>query len=83
MTRRGRFSHRLSRIETATSCDFGEDDIAVVISLDGKTTVISGQDNATLDHGDAALFSRTTIGFRILPTTGKCYLIWLSEQRAS
>ena len=55
MTRRGRFSHRLLRIAQPTSCDFGDDDIAVVLSLDGATTVTSAQDSATLDHGDAAL----------------------------
>jgi uncharacterized protein len=83
MTRRGRFRHRLTRIATSTSCDFGGDDIAIVLSLDGTTTVIFGQGSATLDHGDAAVLSRTTItGFRILPAN-RCYLVWLGEQRAS
>jgi uncharacterized protein len=83
MTRRGRFRHRLLRIATSTSCDFGGDDIAMVLSLDGTTTVISGRDSATLDHGDAAFVSRTAItGFQILPAN-RCYLVWLKEQRPS
>lgn len=32
MTRRGRFHHRLLRIAQPTSCDFGDDDIALVLS---------------------------------------------------
>jgi environmental stress-induced protein Ves len=84
MTRRGRFSHRLVRIAAATSCDFGGDDIAIVLSLDGKTTVTSGQGSEMLNHGDAVLLNRTTTTrFRILPPTGTCYLIWLSEQRVA
>ena len=43
MTRRGRFTHRLlhASIRPATSCDFGDDDIAIVLSLDGTTMVTS------------------------------------------
>jgi environmental stress-induced protein Ves len=81
MTRRGRFSHRLLRIAKSTSCDFGDDDIAMVLSLDGTTAINFGQDGATLDHGDAAVISRATTGFRILPATNHCYLVWLREQR--
>lgn len=80
MTRRGRFSHRLLRIDKPTSCDFGHDDIAVVLSLDGTTTAAFGRDTTTLDHGDAALFSRSTTGFR-LSAANLCYLVWLREQR--
>jgi environmental stress-induced protein Ves len=84
MTRRGGFRHRLLRIDTSTSCDIGDDDIAVVLSLDGTTAVTSGRSSATLDHGDAVLLSRTTTnGFGVLPETNRCYLIWLREQRAS
>jgi environmental stress-induced protein Ves len=84
MTRRGRFHHRLLRIDKSTSCDFGDDDIAIVLSLDGTTTVTAGRDSATLDHGDAALVNRTTAtGFRILPATNHCYLARLREQRTS
>ena len=80
MTRRGRFRHRLLRIAKSASCDFGDDDIAVVLSLDGSTMVTFGHYCTTLDHGDAALVSRKTTGFRILPTTSHCYLVWLREQ---
>jgi uncharacterized protein len=83
MTRRGRFRHRLLRIATSMSCDFGDDDIAIVLSLDGTTTVIFGQDSATLDHGDAAVLNRTGMtGFWMSPAD-RCYLVWLREQRAS
>lgn len=82
MTTRGRFRHRLLRIAKSVSCDFGNDDIAVVLSLDGTTMVTCGQDSTTLDHGEAAVFGRTTmIGFRILPTTSHCYLVWLTKHR--
>jgi uncharacterized protein len=84
MTRRGHFRHRLLRIEKPTSCDFGDDDIAIVLSLDGTTTVTFEQDDITLDHGDGALFARTTMtDFRILPATNRCYLVWLRDQRTS
>lgn len=84
MTRRGRCRHRLLRIATSTSCDFGDDDTAIVLSLDGTTTVTCEQRSTTLDHGDAAVLSRTTTtGFQILPATNHCYLVWLMEQRAS
>ena len=85
MTRRGRFGHRLLRIAQPMFCDFGEgDDIAVVLSLNGTTTVTSERDTATLDHDDAAVVSRgTAAGFRILATTGDCYLVLLREQRAT
>jgi environmental stress-induced protein Ves len=82
MTRRDRFRHRLLRIDKSTWCDFGDDDIAMVLSLDGTTTISFGPDNTTIDHGDAALVSRTTAGFRILPATNQCFLVWLKEQRA-
>jgi uncharacterized protein len=82
MTRRGRFRQRLLRITKSVSCDFDDDDIAVVLSLDGTTMVTFGQDSTTLDHGEAAVFGRPTmIGFRILPTTSHCYLIWLTKHR--
>jgi environmental stress-induced protein Ves len=82
MTRRGRFGHRLLRIVRPVSCDFGDgDDIAVVLSLNGTTTVSSERDAETLDHGDAAVVSRgATAGSRILPATGDCYLVLLREQ---
>jgi uncharacterized protein len=84
MTRRGRFSHRLLRITTSVSYDFAEDDIAIVLSLDGTATANCGRNSVTLAHGDAALVSRAVnTGFQILPATKSCYLVWLREQRAS
>jgi environmental stress-induced protein Ves len=84
MTRRGRFSHRLLRITTSVSYDFAEDDIAIVLSLDGMATVNCGRDSLMLAHGDATLVSRAVnTGFQILPATKSCYLVWLREQRAS
>jgi uncharacterized protein len=84
MTRRGRFHHRLQRVDKSTSCDFGDDSIAIVLSLDGTTSVTVDRDSATLDHGDAVLVSRAVnTGFQILPAAKSCYLVWLREQRAS
>jgi environmental stress-induced protein Ves len=80
MTRRGRFRNRLLRVDTSTSCEFGDDDIAMVLSFDGTTTINFGQHSTTLDDADAALVSRTATGIRILPATGNCYLVWLKEQ---
>ena len=83
MTRRGRFRHRLLRIAKPAPCDFGDNDIAIVLSLDGATTVTFDQDSKTLGHGDAALLSRTIIAeFRISPATSRCYLVWLRQQHA-
>jgi environmental stress-induced protein Ves len=84
MTRRGRFRHRLLRLDKSTPCDFGDHDIAFVLSLDGTTEVTFDRESATLDHGDAALINRTAMaGFRISPATNRCYLVWLREQRRS
>jgi environmental stress-induced protein Ves len=81
MTRRGRFSHRVLRVAEPMTCNFGDDDIAMVLSLDAATTVKFEGESATLNHGDAAVVSRTVSGFRISPTNG-CYLIWLRDLRA-
>jgi uncharacterized protein len=83
MTRRGHFCHRLLRVGTSTSCHFDDDDIAIVLSLDGTTTITAGENTATLDHGDAAFVSRTMApDFRILPAN-QCYLVWLKELRTA
>jgi environmental stress-induced protein Ves len=83
MTRRGRFHHRLLRVTASVSYGFAEDDIAIVLSLDGMATVNYGRDSVTLAHGDAALVSRAVnTGFQILPAAKSCYLVWLREQRA-
>lgn len=84
MTRRGRVSHRLQRVSSATNCDFEDgDDTAIVVSLDSGTTVTSEQAAVTLHHGDAVVVARKdAIHFRIVPGTGECYLILLRELRA-
>jgi environmental stress-induced protein Ves len=83
MTRRGRFRHRLLRIDNSTSCDFGDDDIAIVLSLDGTTKVTFERDDIALDRGDATLISRTTMtGFQVWPAN-HCYLVWLRARRTS
>jgi environmental stress-induced protein Ves len=84
MTRRGRFHHRLLRVTTSVSYDFAEDDIAIVLSLDGMATVNCERDSATLADGDTALISRAVnTGFQILPAAKSCHLVWLREERAS
>jgi hypothetical protein len=63
---------------------FGGHDVAVVLSLDGSTTVVSKQDVATLDHGDAAILLRERdTCFRIAPAAANdCYLMLLLKHRA-
>ncbi|MBS0531750.1 MAG: HutD family protein [Proteobacteria bacterium] len=81
MTRHGCFRHHLVRVSTSMSCDFGDNQIAVVLSLNGTTEIIAGENTATLEHGDAALIDRaTTTDFRIVPATSNCHLIWLTAQ---
>jgi environmental stress-induced protein Ves len=80
MTRRGRFGHRVQRIVEPMACNFGDDDIAVVLSLDGATTVAAEQDSATLGLGDTMVISRTANDFRVAPMNG-CYLIWLQDKQ--
>lgn len=78
MTRRGRFRHHLLRVPTATSCDFGDNDTAVVLSLNGTTGIIAGENSATLEPRDVVLLDRaTTTDFRVVPAIDNCYLIWL------
>jgi uncharacterized protein len=82
MSRRQRFSHRLLRAQNPISSDFGDDDIAVVISLNGETQLSTVAKTASLDHGDAAVLARTTdLSFKITaPNSGDCYLILLRER---
>lgn len=83
MTRSNRFRHALLHVSTPVSCDFGDNDTAVVLSLDGATRVVAGQDSVTLDHGDTALIDRaTTADFHIEPAANNCYLIWLKAQQS-
>jgi environmental stress-induced protein Ves len=79
MTRRGRFSHRLIHVKHTTSYDCsGAADVALVLSLDGRTAVSSGDDEALLAHGDSVIIDQAHItGFEINPGTALCYLITL------
>jgi environmental stress-induced protein Ves len=84
MTRRGRFRHHLLRVSTSMSCDFGNNNIAVVLSRDGATGIIAGDNSATLEPGDAVLIERATAtDLRIVPATSNCYLIWLKAEQPS
>jgi environmental stress-induced protein Ves len=85
MTRRGRFSHRLRRIREPAWFDFDSHDSAVVLSLDGSTTLTSERDTAILGHADAAiLVQMREVSFRITPTAASnCYLILLREHRSA
>jgi hypothetical protein len=83
MTRRGRFSHRLQGVTQPGFYDFGHNDIAIVLSIGGKTTVMAEQDTKILDNGDAVVIRRTAAaGFQIVSRAGDAYLIWLREHRA-
>ena len=83
MSRRQRFSHRLLRVQKPVSRNFGGDDVAVAISLNGSTRLSSVGNIVLLGHGDAAVLSRTTDpSFAIAsPNCGECYLILLREHR--
>lgn len=82
MSRRTRYGHRLWRVQEPISSDFDGNDIAVVISLDGTTRVISRHVAVTLDHGEAAVLNRLDdMAFEITPPNpGGCYVVLLHEQ---
>lgn len=78
MTRRGRFGHRVVRVTQPMDCQFGGDDIAIVLSL-GTTDVNVSGEHATLENADALLIeARETATFQVR-LTGRCYVIWLSS----
>jgi environmental stress-induced protein Ves len=81
MSRRQRFSHRLLRVQKSLSSDFDGADVAVAISLNGRTRLSSIGNTVLLDHGDAAVLRRTTdASFAITPpNSGECYLTLLRE----
>ena len=81
MTRRSRFRHQLRRVVQPARCELGGKDIAVVLSLNGMTTLATDQEAATLDHGDAAILRGAREAcFRIGPAgSGDCYLVLLHE----
>lgn len=82
MSRRQCFSHRLLRVHKSVLSNFDGDDIAVAISLNGRTRLSSVGNTVLLDHGDAAVLSRTTdLSFEITPpNSGECYLVLLRER---
>ena len=83
MSRRTRYRHRLLRIQEPASSDFDGNDVAVVMSLDSTTRVISRHTAITLDHGDAAVLNRVEdMAFEITPPNpGGCYMVLLRERR--
>jgi uncharacterized protein len=84
MTRRGRFNHRMMRIEQPQSAEFAEEeDIVVVVALNGSATVSSGQGICHLDHGDAVIMTRESEPeFQVMPSAPcRCYLVFLSQCR--
>ncbi len=83
MTRRGRFSHRVSHVKQPVACGFDRDDVAIVLSLDGSTNVSSQRDQVVLGPADAVLMQASeTASFQIDPA-GDCYLIWIRRQPAN
>jgi environmental stress-induced protein Ves len=83
MSRRQRFSHRLLRVQQPVASDFGSDDVAVVLSLNGESRLCStGGDAISLGHGDAAVLTRASdLYFEITPlNASECYLVLLRER---
>jgi len=81
MTRRDRFDHRLQRISVATNCDFGDHDIAAIVSPIGEVSVFAQQGAVTLMRGDAAILtSAADAPCRIVPARA-CYLVLLRKIR--
>jgi environmental stress-induced protein Ves len=83
MTRRGRFIHRLTRIEQPIRCDFSEGyAIAIVIAINADATIASDAATGELHHNDTAILTRAVdSSLKIVPDAGcDCYLILLAEQ---
>ena len=81
MTRRNRYSHRLIRVRGTSLCEFDGNDLAVVFSFNGRVTITSKREVATLDHGDAAVLMQSdSADFRISPSARDCYLALLRER---
>jgi len=83
MTRRGRFTHQLMRIQGPKYCDFEGSDIALVLACSGNLALTFLQESATLAQRDAAVLTRTgNAAFWIapeLPADG--YIVLLRECR--
>jgi len=84
MSRRQRFSHRLLHVQKSVSSNFDGDDVAVAISLNGRTRLSSAGNTVLLDHGDAAVLTKASDLFFELtpPNPSESYLVLLREQRA-
>ncbi len=81
MTRRQRYAHQLRRIRQPTAIKYDENDIAVILSFNGRTTLTLQHDVATLDHGDGAVIdlARDAV-VQIAPfAASDCYLVLLRE----
>jgi environmental stress-induced protein Ves len=85
MTRRRRLSHRLQQIRQPAFYALGGNHTAVVLSLNGSTTLVSEQDVATLDHAKAAILVGTQEGsIRIEPIgSSDCYLVLLHNHQVT
>jgi uncharacterized protein len=87
MTRRGRFGHRLRRLQGPAVCDFDGHDVAIAIAVNGNTKLISQGQAMSLDvmlgNGDAAILRQASDGsFRIEPAAEcDCYLVLLRQRR--
>ena len=82
MTRRGQFSHRVTRVTQPADYASDGNDLAIVLSLDGPTEVRDQAEHARLGHTDAVLIEPSeSATFQIKPA-GLCYLIWLRAAAA-
>jgi environmental stress-induced protein Ves len=83
MTRRGRFTHDVLRVTQARSFEVADGDIAIALSLDGHTLIVTNQHNERLDHGDAIMIPPgETAGIQINPAAAaQCYLVRLRAQK--
>jgi environmental stress-induced protein Ves len=83
MIRRGRFAHRLLRIQEPRRYDFGNHDMALVVACSGKLELTFLQESTLLGEGDAAILTRAgDAAFGIAPnplTNG--YVVLLRECR--
>lgn len=81
MTRRQRYAHQLQRIRQPIAIKYDGNNIAVILSFNGSTTLTLQHDVITLDHGDAAVIelARDTV-VQIAPfVASDCYLVLLHE----
>ncbi|KWV55773.1 hypothetical protein AS156_00170 [Bradyrhizobium macuxiense] len=81
MTRRGRYDHRLQRVNASTIFDFGDHRIAAVVAPSGEVSLIVRQRTVTLMPGDSAILTSTADApCQIVPAPATaCYLVLLHE----